>query len=319
MASLRFDSTDLGLTEKFLSMAYAKMHIGGHAERTRAQVTREAMGSLSVDELAFDYDMSHDATEPIGKLCLCSVHSGGIVRQYFPDGTEGTFGAGDVFMYVPHDRPYAGVIQGARYNLIMFDPGLLDQVAATARGRGSEHVRLTGDRPVSLAAARQLRSLIAYLYHHVLPDPAMCDAPLIVSAVSQHVAASVLSAFPNNALLEPAAADRRDAHRATLRRAVAYIDAHAGEPVTLADIAAAAGTTGRAVQAAFRRHLDTTPMGYLRRVRLDGAHRDMQDADPTTGATVAAIAARWGFSHMARFTSFYQEQYGTLPSHTLRT
>lgn len=89
--------------------------------------------------------------------------------------------------------------------------------------------------------------------------------------------------------------------------------------MTLADIAAATGTTGRAVQVAFRRHLDTTPMGYLRRVRLDGAHRDLRNADPTMGVTVAAIAARWGFSHLPRFTSFYQEQYGTLPSQTLRT
>jgi hypothetical protein len=56
MATLRFDSTDLGRTEEFLSRAYTKMRIGGRAERTRAQVTREAMGSLSVDELAFDYD-----------------------------------------------------------------------------------------------------------------------------------------------------------------------------------------------------------------------------------------------------------------------
>jgi AraC-like DNA-binding protein len=318
MATLRFDSTDLGRTEEFLSMAYTKMRIGGRAERTRAQVTREATGSLSVDELAFDYDMSHNAQEPIGKVCLCSVHSGGIVRRY-SEGTEGSFGAGDVFMYAPHDRSYAGVIQGARYSLLLFDPGLLDHVAATARGRGSGHVRLTGDRPVSPTPARQLRSMIAYLCEHVLADPAICVALLIVSTVSQHVAASVLNTFPHNALLEPAAEANRDAHPATVRRAVAYIDAHAGEPVTLADIAAAAGTTGRAVQAAFRRHLGTTPMGYLRRVRLDGAHRDLQAADPATGATVAAIAARWGFSPMARFTSFYQEQYGTLPSRTLRT
>jgi AraC-like DNA-binding protein len=310
---LRFDSTDIGLTEEFLSMAYTKMSIGGHAERTRAQVSRETMGSLSVDELSFDYDMSHDATVPIGKICFCNVRSGGIVRQYLPDGTEGTFGAGDVFMYAPHDRPYAGVIQGARYNLMMFDSGLLDQVAATAPGDPSEHVRLTGDRPVSPGATRQLRSMIAYLYDHVLADPAMAEAPLVVSNVSQHVAACVLSAFPHNALLEPSARDSRDAHPATVRRAIAYIDAHAGEPVTLADIAAAVGTTARAVQAGFCRHLGTTPMGYLRWVRLDGAHRDLQAADPTSGATVAAIAARWGFRPMGRFTSFYQEQYGALP------
>jgi hypothetical protein len=157
VAKLCFDSTDLGRTEEFLSMAYTKMRIGGRAEHTRAQVSREAAGSLNVDELAFDYDMSHDAREPIGKVCLCSVHGGGIVRRYFPDGAEGAFGAGDVFMYAPHDRPFAGVIRGARYSLIMFDPRLLDLVAAAQPGRRPQRVELTGDRPVSAAAARQLR------------------------------------------------------------------------------------------------------------------------------------------------------------------
>jgi AraC-like DNA-binding protein len=270
-----------------------------------------------VDELSFDYDMGHHASAPLGRVCLCSVRSGGIVRQYSA-GAEGAFGAGDVFMYAPDDRTYDGVIQGASYSLLMFDPRLLDQVAATAGGRRPERVRLTGDRPVSAAAARRLRGLTGYLRGHVLADPAACAAPLIVSTASQLVAASVLGIFPHNALLEPAAADNRDAHPATLRRAVAYIDTHAGEPVTLADIAAAAGTTGRAVQVAFRRHLGTTPTGYLRRVRLDGAHRDLRAADPAAGATVAAIAARWGFSPVARFTRLYHQQYGTPPSHTLR-
>lgn len=58
------------------------MRIGGRAEHTRTQVTREAVGSLSVDELAFDYDMSHNATAPIGKVCLCSVHRYGTLPSH---------------------------------------------------------------------------------------------------------------------------------------------------------------------------------------------------------------------------------------------
>ncbi|GAA4677014.1 hypothetical protein GCM10023215_06870 [Pseudonocardia yuanmonensis] len=316
MATLRFESTDLARTEEFLSMAYTRMHLGGRAERTRTRVSRESAGSLDVDELDFDHDLSHDAVEPIGKVCLCSVHSGGVVRRY-AGGTEGVFAAQDVFMYTPPDRLYAGVIQGASYSLLMFDPGLLDQVAATGPGHPADHVRLTGDRPVSVAAGRRLNRLIAHLRDHVLNDPAACEAPLIVSTVSQLVASTVLDIFPNNALVEPTAEDNHDAHRAVLRRAVAYIDAHAHEPITLADIAAASGTTGRAVQAAFRRHRGTTPMGYLRRVRLEGAHRDLRAADPTSGATVSGIAARWGFGPTARFAVSYRERYGMPPGHTL--
>ncbi|MDR7279249.1 helix-turn-helix transcriptional regulator [Catenuloplanes atrovinosus] len=317
MSSLHFDSTDLGQTEEFLSMAYTKMSLGGQAERTRAQVTREAAGSLWVDELTFNFDLAHDAEVPMGKVCLCSVRSGGVVRRYFPEGMEGRFAAGDVFMYSPHDRPYAGVIKGAHYDLLMFDPELLDQVAAAAPGRRPEPVRITGDRPVSRASAQRLRSAVRYLHDHVLTDPVARDSPLTVSTASQLAASVVLSVFPNNALLLPTAGDNHDAHPATLRRATAYVDAHAAEPITVADIAAAASTTGRAVQAAFRRHRGITPMAYLRQVRLDGAHRDLRAAAPGSGTTVEEIAARWGFHTVARFTSLYRRQYGTAPRRTL--
>jgi transcriptional regulator GlxA family with amidase domain len=72
------------------------------------------------------------------------------------------------------------------------------------------------------------------------------------------------------------------------------------------------------VQEAFRRHLDTTPIGYLRRVRLERAHNDLAAADPGAGSTVAEIAARWGFAHHGRFAALYQDSYGRSPSQTLR-
>jgi transcriptional regulator GlxA family with amidase domain len=86
----------------------------------------------------------------------------------------------------------------------------------------------------------------------------------------------------------------------------------------VAEIARAASVTPRAVQLAFRRHLDTTPTAYLRRVRLEQAHRQLRDATPGDGITVAEVAARWGFTP-SRFTERYRAAYGVLPSHTLRT
>ncbi|MCH1867003.1 helix-turn-helix domain-containing protein [Nocardioides sp. CFH 31398] len=105
---------------------------------------------------------------------------------------------------------------------------------------------------------------------------------------------------------------------ATLRRAVEHIEAHAGEALTLGEIARTARASPRAVQYAFRRYRGTTPTGYLRRVRLEGAHRDLVRGDPTTGDTVAAIAARWGFAKAGRFSALYAAAYGRPPSHTLR-
>ncbi|WP_030669212.1 AraC family transcriptional regulator [Streptomyces sp. NRRL B-1347] len=318
MSSLTFESDDLEVTEDFLCRAYAKMRIGsGTPESSHARIHRDSTPAISVDELDLDFDMSYSVT-PLGRICLCVVHEGTIQDHAF-HGVRDDFGPGDVVMFAPHDLPYAGRICSARYNITMLDPGLLDQVAATAGRPLHEPVRLTRHRPSSPGAADYLKKAIVHLRDHVLADPAVAAQPLIVSASSQLLAASVLAAFPNTARTDPTAQDRTDAHSTTLRRAVAYIDDHADRPITVADIAAAAHVTIRTLQYAFRRHLDTTPLAHLRRARLAHAHRDLLNAPPRGDATVAGIAARWGFAHPGRFAALYRSVYGTSPSRTLRT
>ena len=101
-----------------------------------------------------------------------------------------------------------------------------------------------------------------------------------------------------------------------MRRAIAFIEQHPDADIGVADIAAAANVSIRAVQFAFRRHLDTTPMYYLRTVRLDRAHHDLLTTNPSLGDT---IAARWGFHHHSRFAARYRHAYGVTPRHTLGT
>ncbi|CAA0136091.1 HTH-type transcriptional regulator CdhR [Mycolicibacterium vanbaalenii] len=103
-----------------------------------------------------------------------------------------------------------------------------------------------------------------------------------------------------------------------LRRALDFIHDNAEYEITIRDIASASDVTPRALQYAFREHLDTTPLEYLRRIRLERAHRELQSADPALD-TVTSIAGRCGFSHPGRFSSAYKQVFGTEPSRTLRS
>lgn len=105
---------------------------------------------------------------------------------------------------------------------------------------------------------------------------------------------------------------------ASVRRAVAFIEEHAQEPIGIADIAAVARIGQRGLQHAFRIHRATTPMAYLKVARLHGAHLDLERADSTSGVTVARIAARWRFSNPGRFAIEYSHMFGHHPSATLR-
>jgi AraC-like DNA-binding protein len=113
-----------------------------------------------------------------------------------------------------------------------------------------------------------------------------------------------------------AMADLRPAASETLRRAVAFINEHVRDDIAAADVARAAHVTVRAIQLAFRRHLSITPLGYLRQVRLENAHRELLAAGP--GANVTTIAADWRFPSPSRFAARYRAAYGVPPSQTLR-
>ncbi|MGW6499974.1 AraC family transcriptional regulator [Nonomuraea angiospora] len=105
---------------------------------------------------------------------------------------------------------------------------------------------------------------------------------------------------------------------AALRRAQIYCEEHADERVSLRDIAAAARVSVRTLQHDFRNHLQTTPLAYLRQVRLTQAHADLERIAQTGDrTTVTEVAMRWGFTHLGRFASLYRETYGRSPSSTL--
>ena len=103
----------------------------------------------------------------------------------------------------------------------------------------------------------------------------------------------------------------------TVGRAVAFIEERARDDIDVADIAAAAFVTIRAVQLAFRRYLGTTPLAYLRRIRLERAHHQLLSADPDR-TTVTAVAADWHFTNPSRFSAYYRDAYGVPPAQTLR-
>ena len=105
---------------------------------------------------------------------------------------------------------------------------------------------------------------------------------------------------------------------ACVRRAEAYMDAHAADAVCLEDIATAAGVPARTLLDAFKRFRGTSPMQHLRALRLDRVHALLQQADADGQAQVATLAMDCGFVHLGRFSQAYRERFGQVPSATLR-
>lgn len=101
-----------------------------------------------------------------------------------------------------------------------------------------------------------------------------------------------------------------------LKRARDYIHVHAASPITLEKLVEHSGCSYRTLQIAFKETYEMTPMEYVKYVRLSFAHEDLLKADE--GSSVRDIALKWGFTHMGWFSKKYTEQFGVLPSQTLR-
>ncbi|HUO15030.1 MAG TPA: helix-turn-helix domain-containing protein [Verrucomicrobiae bacterium] len=95
-----------------------------------------------------------------------------------------------------------------------------------------------------------------------------------------------------------------------------YMRANAHLPLTLGDVCQAAGVNARTLQNAFRHNRGSTPMQFLRTIRMQEVRAGLLTPHPET--SVSREAARWGFLHFGRFSGEYRSAYGELPSETLK-
>jgi len=176
--------------------------------------------------------------------------------------------------------------------------------------RGPIDFRL--DMDISGGRGAQWWAMVCSLAADIDDPQSLIRQPLIAAPFAYSIMSGLLMAGTHSHL-EELTAPAMAVSAETVRRARQFIEDHAGEPLTVADIARGADVGVRGLQHGFHRSLGTTPMQYLRHVRLRHAHQDLRNADPSS-TTVAQVAARWGFLNQGRFAAQYRELYGVQPA-----
>ncbi|TDV55372.1 helix-turn-helix transcriptional regulator [Actinophytocola oryzae] len=311
---LLFETVDTERAAEYLTCMYGtrfRLAVERHGYFYRH--SRLAGDSFSVDRS----DVNRDTTFMIDSAPVLFVaRARNSNLSYRCGDVEFRLGHGDVILcnLTEHGRPFRTRLRDGAVEAAILPFSVLAEIAQT---RGAEPLRFASRQPVGPAQVAHLHATIDFVSGAIRDRPEAMSEPLVHGAAGRMLAAAVLAAFPSTALTDPTPADRRDSHPATLRRAVAFVEEAAHVDISVADVASAANVTIRAVQHAFRRHLDTTPMGYVRSVRLRRAHQELLAADPATGVTVTEIAARWGFYHPGRFARYYRATYGSAPYQTM--
>jgi AraC-like DNA-binding protein len=176
-------------------------------------------------------------------------------------------------------------------------------------------VRLRAPRidPCSPELAEYFRRTAQLLASDAFGSPRVYDRDLVRAATIDLLTAITVETFE----LTNRSEDASDRDGTVIRRAIAEMRAHLTEPITVPEIAAAAGVSVRGLQMAFLRQLDVAPLLHLRQLRLEAARSALVD-EAAVGTTIADIARRFGYANSGRFSTHYRDEYGEAPSATLR-
>jgi AraC-like DNA-binding protein len=169
---------------------------------------------------------------------------------------------------------------------------------------------------LTVGAARSWLSVVRLLQRELRAPGSLVWQPAMARRWSQLVVGGLAGVMGQLVDAEPGRL-RPTLRPRTVKNALEAMHADPAFPFTVAELAAIAGVGLRVLQESFRNHMDTTPLTYLRRLRMANAHEQLRVGDARE-ITVADIAYRCGFTHLGRFAGWYRAEYGVSPSQTLR-
>jgi AraC family transcriptional regulator len=235
--------------------------------------------------------------------------------------TDACFAPGTVLPRHYHDRPIVAVTLAGAWRSVVGVTGL----EMTA---GDVHVEPAGDSHSNAFGREGARVLV------LQPDPLdeifrPCASVLRAAARMRVAGAETLAMRIGAELARPDslsplaieslalqlvadAARMRERRTAPLwiRTITDFMHAHFLEPLTLADLSAAAGLHPAHFGREFRRHHRATPAAYLRQLRLGYA----ADRLRRSALTIAEIALACGFADQSHFTRAFTRAMRTTPA-----
>jgi len=162
------------------------------------------------------------------------------------------------------------------------------------------------------AAAEALRALhLQALAVLCAPDSPLREATALVQ-LRDALLIEWIAALPRQ--VDASALPTLAARKRLVDRACALMLAQPDEPLSMLEVCRRVGASRRKLNYCFQDVLGSSPVRYLRAVRLNGVRRELRAG----GGAVQDVAVRWGFWHPGQFSADYKRQFGELPSATLR-
>lgn len=314
-AAADVDLVDPVLASESLMAVYTphRLRLLGTRSDFRMRLCKQDLGALTLSSLRFNTEVEL-AQQPAGNFVLVTTQLHG--SSDIATAQERRSGGAGLVVVDSATREVVKRFSADSERLhVRFDQAELAALCAQLLGR-------TLDRPLEFSAVVRADGIghwrwlgmARMLLDYALAPPALSFAPRVYRQLEEMAMLMLLTEHEHSysELLHapaPAIAPRH------IRAAEEFIRARAGDDLTLAEIAGVVGVSIRTLGAGFQSYRSTTPMKYLRDVRLDAAREDLLSGRP--GCSVSDVAMRWGFGNPGRFASAYRCRFGELPSATL--
>jgi AraC-like DNA-binding protein len=274
------------------------------------------VGPITVGDITYETDVGIDFDEARASYHVCVPLKGWLESRHRGQQLSSTLAVASVY------RPDAEITVtrwpgGSRHLAVKIDQLALDRALEALLDTPLDSpIAFNASLPLQAGAVQDWVRLLLMVHRQLqCPDSLMQYSlvwdPLVESLI--HGLLLVADHPYRHALAAPAETGRPVA----VRDAMDIIEAGPHLPLTTSTLATQSHVSVRTLQEGFQRHLGMSPMAYVRMIRLRRAHRDLRSADPAH-STVAAVAHRWGFTHLGRFAAAHKTMFGETPLQALR-
>jgi AraC-like DNA-binding protein len=273
------------------------------------------LGSVTLSDMAVGADVSLGCGDGCAAYRVFFVRSGHVEWTHRGVSMDGV--AGSAAVYAPEGLRAMQWDEGTELLLFKIDWCAVEDALRAALGRQvTSQPDFTPLMLTNTAPARSWINMLMLFAEQFFDPDGLLQQPLAGMPFIDSLVRGLLLATEHpyrNALT----AERHPVTPRAVRAAVDVIEAEAHLPLTLSSIAARSQVSVRSLQLAFKRHVGTSPMSYLRDVRLRRAHQTLLESDPSA-VTVASVAFDWGFTNLGRFAAAHAARYREQPAKTLR-
>ncbi len=190
---------------------------------------------------------------------------------------------------VKYGRPMIGAAFDGPFGMVRWRPP--HEALRRLNRLHDEAIRMSHDRPLVTAQVDAMRGLEMDLIAILME--CMQGAPTEMSTRSNDRHTEIMGQFED------------------------ILHTYPERPPSVADICTALGVRDRTLRVCCQTHLGMGPRLYMRLRNMHLARQALRRADP--GCTrISEVAHRFGFDDLSRFAASYRDQFGELPSVTVR-